>query len=144
MYLGAKTEVRPAHVPIYCDCTVAFALRGTYEFAGGQVFEPIRENVGVCVPEDQRAEFHDRNETRKVDDFGIGVAAVNDAREVKKLSTLIYFGPEALFQSLFSSTHSRGFFDEVKVGEYPDYFWESVSLKDIEEFKCFLPSVKEI
>jgi hypothetical protein len=111
MDLGAGTKVRPAYVAIYCHCTVTLSLRGAYEFARREVFQPICENVGMCVPEDERAEFHDRDEARKVDDFGIGVAAVNDAREVEELGTLIYFCPETLFQGFFSSTQSSSFFD---------------------------------
>jgi hypothetical protein len=110
MHFGAETEVRPAHVPIHRHCSVTLSLRGTYQFARGEIFYPIYENVGMRVPEYKRAEFYDRDEARKVDDFSIRVAAVNDAREVEELSTLIYLGPKALFQGLFSCTQCRGFF----------------------------------
>lgn len=56
------------------------------------------------IAEDKRAELHDGDKTRQVENFGVRIASIEDARKVKKLCALIDFSPEALFQSLFSRT----------------------------------------
>lgn len=49
------------------------------------------------VAEDERAEFHDADESREVKDLSVGVAAVQDTREVEELRALVDFSPETLF-----------------------------------------------
>ena len=87
------------------------------------------------IAEDKRAELHDGDKTRQVEDFGIRIASIEDARKVKKLCTLINFSPEALFQGLFSRTQSGCLFDEVEMGENANDFWEAMGLEDVEELK---------
>jgi hypothetical protein len=51
---------------------------------------------------------------------------------------LIDLSPEAFLERLFSRFERFGLFDEIKVGEDADDFWETVRLKDVKEFEGFL------
>lgn len=92
------------------------------------------------VAEDERAEFHDADESREVKDLSVGVAAVQDTREVEELRALVDFSPETLFERFLGILKYSGLFDEVKVGEDSDDFGETVSLEDVEELERFLVS----
>ena len=59
MHLGAHAEVCTPNVAVYCDCSVAFSLARSDEFAGCQVFDSVGEEVWVGIAEDKRTEFHD-------------------------------------------------------------------------------------
>jgi hypothetical protein len=52
----------------------------------------------MAVSEDERSELHYTDETREVEDFGVGVAAVENTGEIEKLCALVYFCPKALFE----------------------------------------------
>jgi hypothetical protein len=58
----------------------------------------------VRIPEDERTEFHNRDEARKVENFGIRVPTVNDARQIEELSALVDLGPKPLFKGLLGRT----------------------------------------
>ena len=90
------------------------------------------------VSENERAEFHDRDETGQIHDFRIWITTIENAGEVEEFCALVYFCPETVFEGFFGGFECGGFFDEVQVGEDTDDFWESVGLEDVEEFKNFL------
>ncbi len=90
------------------------------------------------VAEDEGSKFHDRNETRKIEDLGVRVATIDDSGKIEEFRALVYFCPEAFFEGLFSCFQGGGFFDEVEVGEIADDFRETMRLKDIQKFKRFL------
>ena len=69
----------------------------------------------MLITEDKRAELHDGDEAGEVEDFGVGIASVEDTGEVEELSTLVNLGPKALFQRLLGSTEGSGLLDEVQV-----------------------------
>lgn len=52
----------------------------------------------MSIPEDQRSELHDADETGKIEDLGIGITTVEDTREIEKLCALVYLIPEASFE----------------------------------------------
>lgn len=90
------------------------------------------------VPEDEGAEFHDADKASEVQNFGVGISTIEHTGEVKKFCTLVDFGPEALFESLFGVLEGCSFFHEVEVGKDADNFWESMRLENIEKFEGFL------
>lgn len=92
------------------------------------------------VAEDKRTKFHDADESREVKDFSVGVAAVQNTREVEELRALVDFSPETLFERFLGILEYGRLFDEVKVGEDSDDFRETMSLEDIEELEGFLIS----
>ena len=96
------------------------------------------------VAENERAEFHDADESREVKDFSVGVAAVQNTREVEELRALVDFSPETLFERFLGILEYGRLFDEVKVGEDSDDFRETMSLEDIEELKRFLVSKSSV
>ena len=138
MYPCAQTKMGTAYVPIHGDVTVAISARGTNELSRGKVFETINENVWMSISEDQRAEFHDADEATEVEGFGIGVATVEDTREVEQFCTLINLRPEPLFESLFGCTKNGGFLDEVQMSEDADDFGEAMGLQDVQKLKGLL------
>jgi hypothetical protein len=52
----------------------------------------------VSIPEDQGPELHDADESGKIEDLGIGITTVENAREIEKLCALVYLIPEASFE----------------------------------------------
>lgn len=52
----------------------------------------------MAIPEYERTELHHANETREIEDFAVGIATVENARQVEQLCTLVYFRPEPLLE----------------------------------------------
>lgn len=127
-----------AEIAIESHGPVAFSLGETNVLTWSEILHAVREKIGMGVAEDERPEFHDGDEAGEVEDLGVRVSAVEDAREVEKLGPLIDFCPEALFKGLFGCANEGGFFDKVEVGEDADDFGKAMRLEDVEEFKCFL------
>ena len=125
---GSQTVVGAAHVTIEGDRAVALALGGANLLTRGEVLETVGKHVGMLITEDKRAELHDGDEAGEVEDFGVGIASVEDTGEVEELSTLVNLGPKALFQRLLGSTEGSGLLNEVKVAEDADDFRETVGL----------------
>ena len=90
------------------------------------------------VPVNKGTELHDRDEAGEVENFGVGVAAVEHARKVEELSTLVNFCPESLLQSFLGCAEGCSFLNKVKVGEHTDDFREPMRLENVEEFERFL------
>ena len=65
------------------------------------------------VSEDERTEFHDRNETGEIHDFRVWVTAIENAGEVEEFCTLVYFCPETGFKGFFSSFECCSLFYKV-------------------------------
>ena len=80
----------------------------------------------MSVSEDERTEFHDRDETGQIHDFCIRITTIENAGEVEEFCALVNFCPETVFEGFFGGFEYGGFFYEVQVGEDTDYFWESV------------------
>ena len=94
------------------------------------------------IAENERAELHDGDEARKVEDLGVGITAVKHTGQVEELSTLVNFCPEAFLQSFLGRFEGRGLLDEVEVGEHADDFGEAMRLEDVEELERFLGRVR--
>ncbi len=90
------------------------------------------------IPEDQGAEFHDRDEAGEIMDLLVWVPAIEDAGKVEEFGTLVNLGPETLFQALFCLSLDGELFNEIEVSEDPYDLGETMRLKDVEEFKGFL------
>ena len=67
----------------------------------------------MSVSEDERAEFHDRDETGEIHDFCVWITAIENAGEVEEFCALIYFCPETVFEGFFCGLECCGFFYEV-------------------------------
>jgi len=52
----------------------------------------------MAVPEDKRSELHDADETGKIEDLGIGITTIENAREIEELRALVYLIPETFFE----------------------------------------------
>lgn len=52
----------------------------------------------MAVPEYQRPELHDTDETRQIEDLGVGIATVEDTREIEELCALVYLIPKAFLE----------------------------------------------
>lgn len=52
----------------------------------------------MSIPEDQGSELHDADETGKIENLGIRITTVENAREIEKLRALVYLIPEASFE----------------------------------------------
>jgi len=131
-------KVCSPEVSVQGDPAVTFSLRQSNLFPGSKVLHSIGKQVRVRVPKDKRAEFDNGDESRKVQDFIVGIPTVENTRKVEKLCPLIYLCPEPFLQNLFCVSEGRCLLDQVEVGEHTDDFWETVGLQDIEEFKRFL------
>lgn len=92
----------------------------------------------MCISEDEGAEFHDGNETREIEDFGIGISPIENTGKVEEFGPLVDLRPESLLESFLRIAESSGLLDEVQVGENTNDFWEAVRLKDVEELESFL------
>ena len=138
MHLRTQSIIGATHVTIESHGAVAFALGLTNLLARRKILETVGEQVGMGVAKDEGAELHDRDEAGEVENLGVGVAAVEDAREVEELCALVDLRPEALLEGLFGVFECRGFFDEVEVGEDADDFGETVRLEDVEKLEGFL------
>ena len=90
------------------------------------------------VTKDKGSELHDADETREVEDFGVGVSTIENAREIEEFCTLINFSPEPLLENLLGVLESGGLFDKVKVSQYPNNLREAVRLKYVQELERFL------
>ena len=51
---------------------------------------------------------------------------------------MVDFGPETVLESFLGVFERRLFLDQIHMGEKTEDFWESVGLKDIQEFECLL------
>lgn len=78
------------------------------------------------VSEYKRSEFHDGDETGEVQDFGIGVPAIDNARKIKEFCALVDLSPKTLFECFLCSFERSCPFNEVEVGEDADDFGETV------------------
>ena len=143
VHLRSESQVGAAEVAVQRDGPVAFALGRTDLLAGCQVFETVGEEVGVGVAEDEGAELHNADEAREVEDLGVGVAAVHNAREVEELCALVDLGPEALLEGFLGCTEGSSLLDEVEVSEDANDLRKPVRLEDIEKLKGFLRRVSE-
>lgn len=92
----------------------------------------------MSVAEDKGSELHDGDEAGEIEDFGVRIAAVEHARQVEELGTLVDLRPKTLFQGLLGSAEGCSLLNEVKVGEDADNFGEAMRLQDVEELECFL------
>jgi len=72
----------------------------------------------------------------------VGITAVKNTGKIEEFCALVNFSPETLFESLFGGTLGGKFFDEVQMGKDSNYFWETMSLEDVEEFEGFLYGIK--
>ena len=97
-YVHFRTEsvIGATHVTVESDGAITFALRRTNLFARSEILEAVGEQVRMRVAEDKRAELHDRDEPRQVENLGVWVTTIEDAGKVEELSTLVDLGPEAL------------------------------------------------
>ena len=142
MDFGAQPIVGAAQVAIEGYSTVALALRRTNLLSRSEVLETVGKHIGVRIAENERAELHDGDEARKVEDLGVGITAVKHTGQVEELSTLVNFCPEAFLQSFLGRFEGRGLLDEVEVGEHADDFGEAMRLEDVEELERFLGRVR--
>lgn len=94
------------------------------------------------ISENERSEFHDGDETGEIEDFSIGISAIDNSRKIEEFCALIYFCPETLFKSFFCGFEGCSFFNEVKVGEDTYDFGEAVGLEDIEELERLLQRIQ--
>lgn len=138
VYLGALTIIRATEVAVDGDGPVALAPGLSDLLSRSEILEAVREHVRMCVAEYEGAELHHGDEAGQVKNLSVGVAAVQDAREVEQFGPLVDLRPEALLQSLFGVLQGGGFLDEVEVGEYSDDLRESMRLQDVKELKGFL------
>lgn len=83
------------------------------------------------ITENEGAEFHDGNEAGEVEDFGVGITAVDDAGKVEKFCPLVNFCPETLFEGFFGGFEGSSLFYEVEVSENADDFGETMGLEDV-------------
>jgi len=93
------------------------------------------------ISENERSEFHDGDETGEIEDFSVGISAINNSRKIEEFCALVYFCPETLFESFLCGFEGCSFFYEVKVGEDTYDFGEAVGLEDIEELECLLQRI---
>lgn len=68
-----------ASVSVHGDRAVAFPLRRSHQFTRSQVFQTINKEIGVSVAEYQRTEFHDTDESAQIQDFCVGISAIENA-----------------------------------------------------------------
>jgi hypothetical protein len=52
----------------------------------------------VAVSEDQWPELHDADETRKIEDLGVGISPIENTREIEEFCALVYLIPETSFE----------------------------------------------
>jgi hypothetical protein len=83
------------------------------------------------IAENEGAEFHDGNEASEVEDFGVGVTAIDNTRKVEKFCALVDFCPETLFKGFFGGLEGSGLFYEIEVGENANDFWKTMGLQDV-------------
>ena len=75
-------HVRAAQIAVHGDGAVHLG-RLAHELARRELLHAVREEVRVRRAERERAELHHTDEAAQVLDLGIGVSAVNDAREIE-------------------------------------------------------------
>ena len=67
----------------------------------------------MLITEDERTELHNADEAGEVENFSVGVSAVEDAGEVEKFGPLVDFCPEALLEGFLGVLECGSFLDEV-------------------------------
>lgn len=138
VHLGALTIIGAAEVAVDGDGPVTLASGLPDLLSRSEVLEAVGEHVRMCVAEHEGAELHHGDEAGEVEDLGVGVPAVQDAREVEEFGPLIDLRPEAFLQGLFGVLQGGGLLDEVEVGEYSDDLRKPMRLQDVEELESFL------
>ena len=92
----------------------------------------------MTVAEDEGTKFHDTEEPSQIENFCVRIASVKNAGKVKELGSVVYFSPKSPFKYFFSGTEACRFFNQIKVSKNTDDLLETVGLKDVKKFKCFL------
>jgi len=98
---GTLAHVGTAQEAVECDRAVALGVE-PHGFSWRKVLEAVCEHVRMRIAEDEWAELHDADEAAQILDFGIGIAAVEHAREVEELCALINLRPEAFLERFFN------------------------------------------
>jgi hypothetical protein len=132
-----RWEVRPAKIPVERDGPVDLWVLPD-RFSGSEILQAVGEEVRVLIPEHERPELHDRDESREEVDLAIGVSTVEHTGEGEELGALVDLGPESVLEAFLGVFESRSLLDEVHVGKEADDFGETVRLEHVEKLECFL------
>jgi hypothetical protein len=74
----ARSKVCSSDIAIKGDGAITFSFRRSYQLSGSEVLETVDEDVWMGISENEGAEFHDGNEAGEVEDFCVGIAAVDN------------------------------------------------------------------
>jgi len=66
------------YIAINDDNAIALAVCCPGKFSWCEIFDTVNQNVWVGIPEDQRAELHHAYKTGEVENFRVGISAVED------------------------------------------------------------------